>query len=224
MRARRLSEAAKVLAQGSGDILSVALDAGYGSHEAFTRAFRQHFGLTPEQLRAQVYIEDNKLQEPIKMDQSATTPLTSARLVKGDALLIFGLGQRCPRVGNPAIPSQWKSFLPYLGHVDGQIGNVAYGVIYNSDDFGGYDYICGVAVREFPSIRRSSGGCESHHKATRCSSIAITSQQLRVRGGQSGSMGWPTTDSKPWTDQRSSATANNSTAARASAGWKSGYQ
>jgi len=151
VRARRLSEAAKVLAQGSGDILSVALDAGYGSHEAFTRAFRQHFGLTPEQLRAQVYIEDNKLQEPIKMDQSATTPLTSARLVKGDALLIFGLGQRCPRVGNPAIPSQWKSFLPYLGHIDGQIGNVAYGVIYNSDDFGGYDYICGVAVREFPS-------------------------------------------------------------------------
>jgi AraC family transcriptional regulator len=50
MRARRLSEAAKALVKGAPDILSVALDAGYGSHEAFTRAFRQHFGVTPEQL------------------------------------------------------------------------------------------------------------------------------------------------------------------------------
>ena len=41
---------------------------------------------------------------------------------------------------------------------------------------------------------------------------------------QSGSMGWPPQDSKPWTDQRSSATANNSTAALASAAWRSGYQ
>jgi AraC family transcriptional regulator len=150
VRARRLSEAAKALAQGSRDILSVALDSGYGSHEAFTRAFRQHFGLTPEQLRAQVCVADIKLQEPMKMDQSTTTPLTSARLVRGEALLIFGLGQRCPRMGNPAIPSQWNSFLPYLGHIDGQTSNVAYGVICNSDDSGNYDYICGVAVREFP--------------------------------------------------------------------------
>lgn len=35
-RARRLAEAAKRLAAGAPDILGVALDAGYGSHEAFT--------------------------------------------------------------------------------------------------------------------------------------------------------------------------------------------
>ncbi|TGT97346.1 AraC family transcriptional regulator, partial [bacterium M00.F.Ca.ET.163.01.1.1] len=35
MRARRLSEAARKLAGGAPDILSVALDVGYGSHEAF---------------------------------------------------------------------------------------------------------------------------------------------------------------------------------------------
>ena len=43
MRGRRLSEAAKVLANGARDILSVALDAGYNSHEAFTRAFRDEY-------------------------------------------------------------------------------------------------------------------------------------------------------------------------------------
>jgi AraC family transcriptional regulator len=151
MRARRLSEAAKTLVEGAPDILAVALDAGYGSHEAFTRAFRQHFGLTPEQLRSQANFENITLQEPITMHHPADTALSTPRLVKSEALLIFGLGARCPAVGNPAIPSQWNTFLPHLGHIDGQIGNVAYGVIHNSDDSGNYDYICGVAVREFPS-------------------------------------------------------------------------
>src|SRR5262249_49837613 len=41
VRGRRLSEAARRLADGAPDILAVALDTGYGSHEAFTRAFRQ---------------------------------------------------------------------------------------------------------------------------------------------------------------------------------------
>lgn len=38
IRARRLSAAALALRNGQPDILQVALTAGYGSHEAFTRA------------------------------------------------------------------------------------------------------------------------------------------------------------------------------------------
>src|ERR1700736_1964722 len=53
VRGRRLTEAARDLAQGAPDILAVALESGYGSHEAFTRAFRDQFGVTPEMLRAQ---------------------------------------------------------------------------------------------------------------------------------------------------------------------------
>ena len=52
VRARRLTEAARALARGAPDILTLALDADYGSHEAFTRAFRDHFGVTPEAVRA----------------------------------------------------------------------------------------------------------------------------------------------------------------------------
>ena len=49
---RRLTRAAERLAQGHGSILSVALDAGYASHEAFTRAFKAEFGTTPTSLRS----------------------------------------------------------------------------------------------------------------------------------------------------------------------------
>src|ERR1700704_4718090 len=68
VRARRLSEAARALAGGAPDILSVALDADYGSHEAFTRAFRDHFGVTPEAVRGSAHLDNLQLQEPITMD------------------------------------------------------------------------------------------------------------------------------------------------------------
>src|SRR5204863_3523607 len=64
VRARRLSEAARALANGASDILGVALEADYGSHEAFTRAFREHFGVTPEMVRGSANLDTLQLQEP----------------------------------------------------------------------------------------------------------------------------------------------------------------
>lgn len=43
LRARRLTAAARLLAAGAPDILDLALNTGYASHEAFTRAFREQF-------------------------------------------------------------------------------------------------------------------------------------------------------------------------------------
>ena len=150
VRGRRLSEAAKTLAAGAPDILAVALDTGYGSHEAFTRAFRQQFGLSPDELRERGRLGGLDLQEAITMSQTTSTPaITPSRTVQSDALLIFGLGQRHHRT-NAGIPSQWDRFMPHIGHIDGQIGSVTYGVIHNADDSGSVDYICGVQVREFP--------------------------------------------------------------------------
>jgi len=79
VRARRLSEAARALARGAPDILSLALDADYGSHEAFTRAFRDHFGVTPECVRATTCLDRLKLQEPIVMVSTPLDNLTPPR-------------------------------------------------------------------------------------------------------------------------------------------------
>ena len=150
-RARRLSVAARKLLNGAPDILSVALDAGYGSHEAFTRAFRQHFALTPDQFRTRGSEDTSLLQEPLQMNPSMTaTPLRPPRIVTTDAKLIFGLNKPCSVVGDPGIPGPWSRFTSYIGTIPGQVGGTAYGVIYNSDDTGSYDYICGVEVRSFP--------------------------------------------------------------------------
>ena len=150
VRGRRLSEAAKVLVGGAPDILTVALQTGYGSHEAFTRAFRQHFGLTPDELRARAHLGGLTLLEPLRMSSNNQATLDRPRIVRSDALLIFGLGERYHQ-SNAGMPSQWDRLVPHLGHIEGQVGAVAYGVICNTDDAGSIDYICGVQVDQFPS-------------------------------------------------------------------------
>jgi AraC family transcriptional regulator len=52
VRRLRLESAAVALKTTGRTVLEVALDAGYGTHEAFTRAFRQMFGVSPSQYRA----------------------------------------------------------------------------------------------------------------------------------------------------------------------------
>ncbi|MBD5528618.1 MAG: helix-turn-helix transcriptional regulator [Lachnospiraceae bacterium] len=51
IQGRRLSEAARKLAQTEQPIIEVAFDAGYGSQQAFTQAFRQEYLCTPQEYR-----------------------------------------------------------------------------------------------------------------------------------------------------------------------------
>ncbi|NYH26081.1 AraC family transcriptional regulator [Paraburkholderia bryophila] len=152
VRARRLSEAARRLAGGAPEILAVAIDAGYGSHEAFTRAFREQFGLAPEALRARGHLDNLALVEPIKMDETLLTHLEPPRFVDGEPLLVAGLGERYTCDTSTAIPSQWQRFNAYFGKVPGQVGGVAYGVGYNADEAGNFDYLCGVEVSDFSAL------------------------------------------------------------------------
>jgi AraC family transcriptional regulator len=148
VRARRLSEAAKSLAAGAPDILDVALSAGYGSHEAFTRAFRQHFGITPEEHRAQT--GPISLQEPLRMHPSTPASLSTPRIARTGEMLIVGIGEECREAGAASIPAQWNRFAPHIGHIPRQVGTTTYGVITNFDHGGGYLYVAGVEVKEFP--------------------------------------------------------------------------
>jgi AraC family transcriptional regulator len=51
VRRLRLERAARKLRMGAVDITEVALAAGYDSHAAFSKAFRQQFGLSPREFR-----------------------------------------------------------------------------------------------------------------------------------------------------------------------------
>ena len=156
VRARRLTKAARALARGAPDILTLALEADYGSHEAFTRAFRDHFGVTPEQVRAATCLDKLTLQEPVMMDSTPATDLQPPRFAAGKALLVAGIGERYNHCdsGGAAIPSQWQQLHYKLGEIPDRVGNVAYGVCCNGDDSGNFDYIAGVEVSDFSGLPR----------------------------------------------------------------------
>jgi len=58
IKLRRLSKACELL-DNTRRILDIALDCGFGSHETFTRAFKDAYGITPEQYR----------QHPVMLNQ-----------------------------------------------------------------------------------------------------------------------------------------------------------
>ncbi len=147
VRARRLSLAALALAAGAPDILAVALDAGYGSHEAFTRAFSTAFGRTPEAVREAGSVKTLDLQEAILMTHTVIDTPSPHRLKPGRAMTIGGLAAACTPETAAAIPSLWQGFVQWLPDVPGRTGEAftTYGVAYGQTD-NSFDYMAGVEV------------------------------------------------------------------------------
>lgn len=146
VRGRRLTMAAQQLLDGAPDILAVALDVGYGSHEAFTRAFRDQFGQTPEHLRAHGLADPSRLVEPLRIDETLLTTLPEPRLVAAAPLRIAGLGERFTFDTNHGIPSLWQRFAPHIGHMPGQLSTATYGVVADFEEDCSFGYLAGVEV------------------------------------------------------------------------------
>ncbi len=51
MRGRRLTRGAELLLESELDIIDIAVEVGFGSHEAFTRSFKKQFSQTPKEFR-----------------------------------------------------------------------------------------------------------------------------------------------------------------------------
>lgn len=139
LRGRRLSEAARQLAGGAGDILPVALEAGYGSHATFTRAFTEQFGRPPEQVRAQG-LHSITLVPAITLHDYALPCAQPPRIVTAAGLCVAGIGARHRRESVGSIPSQWQQ----LALQCAAIPEVSYGVCCNSAEDGSFNYIAGI--------------------------------------------------------------------------------
>lgn len=152
VRGRRLSNAAVKLAQGADDILRLALDTGYGSHEAFTRAFREQFGVTPEQLRARGSCTEIKLVEAITMQIASLPDVAPDRFEVHEPRVFVGPVERYACDSPQGLPAQWQRFGPFIGRIPKQVGKAAYGIVYNFDSDSNFDYMCGVEVENASSL------------------------------------------------------------------------
>lgn len=147
LRGRRLTAAAQQLANGAGDILQVALAAGYSTHAAFTRAFCEQFGQTPERVRERG-LQELALVHAIRLDDAPQACAEAPRLIDCTPFQVAGIGMRHSRDSSGAIPGQWAQ----LNREWPTSAPVSFGVCCSSNDEGGFDYIAALPVNTLPSV------------------------------------------------------------------------
>ncbi|MEO8243261.1 MAG: AraC family transcriptional regulator [bacterium] len=141
---RRLTRAAEALAYGEASVLTIALDAGYASHEAFGRAFRAEYGLTPTALRRLGAVDNLPLTQPQQPRSRMSKVLTQPTLQTLKSMRIAGLSRNYDMQTRVKIPAQWVDYNEDGTRVPGVASDDYYGVVYNfSDDMATFDYICG---------------------------------------------------------------------------------
>jgi AraC family transcriptional regulator len=198
LRARRLSDAARALAGGAPDILELALQAGYGSHEAFTRAFRDRFDLSPTELRDRGSLDGIRLTEAIPLNDQPLPALEPPRIERKPALVLAGLVERHRSDSGAGIPDQWSRFLDLLPSIPARVGQATYGAAFNSDGQLWFDYLCGVEVArrgpqptsltalEVPASRMAVFRHHGHVASIRATFGAIFSDWMPTSGERFG--------------------------------------
>jgi len=147
LRGRRLTEAARELANGAPGILDVALDVGYGSHEAFTRAFRDQFGVTPDEVRRRRSLDTLDLVEPLRMDTAEKVTLAPPVVEDRPALRIAGLSSYFTFKTMDTIPHLWQRFGQYLPEMKVNGPPEAFGISGPMPDGSeGFDYFAGARL------------------------------------------------------------------------------
>lgn len=149
LRGRRLSRAAERLADGAPDILQVALDAGYSSHPAFTRAFHDQLGSTPEAVRQRGHTAGLKLTPAIDIVPTERREPLPARIADQRKLLVVGMAERFACGTSLGITALWQRFEPFMQAVSFLKEAMPVGVSRAHDEDGGFEYIAALEVTHF---------------------------------------------------------------------------
>jgi AraC family transcriptional regulator len=80
------------------------------------------------------------------MKKSLAAQLDAPRFEDGKALQIAGLREHYTTATMKNIPELWQRFGPHIGRMPGQVGQVAYGLCFNSMSPAGMNYLAGVEV------------------------------------------------------------------------------
>lgn len=119
VRRRRLALAAKALLGSHTPILHIALDAGFQSQAAFTRAFRKAFHITPAQYRSRGRDVPWLTSVPISSEALAMLPglgSSQPRLEVIDGIAVRGLGAKFNASERELIPQLWERLAHVIGY------------------------------------------------------------------------------------------------------------
>lgn len=145
VRRKRLVVAARRLREpGPPRLIDLALDCGFQSQEAFTRAFKRLFHVTPARFqRDRSHLPTNM---EVLMTLLDTKPIALEQLpdlVRCPAFTVVGLTTRCDTETAHEIPLLWPRLLN-RPPIAGRVGEDTFGVCWNAGEEGVINYMAGV--------------------------------------------------------------------------------
>jgi len=138
IRSRRLAASLERLLSTELRVLDIAMLAGFESQEAFARAFKQAFGLTPQQYRGMrdksLFLKKPRFDEEYLQQLTRNDALTpevyeqKPLLLVGLRTLFFSVDSEKNNIGEQ-LPPLWGSFISRLGEIQNRVPGVCYGVV-----------------------------------------------------------------------------------------------
>lgn len=149
VRGRRLVRGARRLCHEADlKLVDLAFDCGFDSQEAFTRAFKRLFGVSPGRFRSGFAVEPLEGQYPMTLPLAQNTSVVRLPgLVTMPAFHVAGPSRRFDEATKAEIPQLWSALiglLPFAGQVESW---ATYGVVSSVDRAEGcFQYMAGVGV------------------------------------------------------------------------------
>ena len=149
VRGRRLVRGARRLCDEPDlKLIDLAFDCGFDSQEAFTRAFKRLFGVSPGRFRNGFSVEPMEGQYPMTVPTVHAAPVIRLpELVTLPSFHVAGPARRFDEATKSDIPQLWSALigaLPFTGQVRSW---ATYGVVSSVDPGDGcFQYMAGVGV------------------------------------------------------------------------------
>lgn len=86
------------------------------------------------------------------MTEATRPSIQPVRFEAAGPLLIAGLRQSYSPATASTIPQLWQRLVPYMTQVPTRVGKADYGVCFDVDAAGGFNYLCGFEVSELSSL------------------------------------------------------------------------
>ncbi|MBN2726662.1 AraC family transcriptional regulator [Candidatus Mcinerneyibacteriota bacterium] len=161
IRGRRLTTAAEKIVGTSESILSIALDVGYDSHEAFTRAFKKQFESSPSMVRKRGVVPLSgrvaRMETGPGIPEKGGQKMMEPKIVYMEPFKVVGI-EKETTLKNNTIPQMWADFNPRAREVSHQkTPSVCYGICEYKDldeftDETPFNVLVSVEVTEFDHI------------------------------------------------------------------------
>jgi len=157
LRKRRLTIAAVRLLKEDINIIDLALACQFESQEAFTRAFKQLFSVTPGHYRreADPYRLIYKDQfSPHMLHHLQDRLAMQPEIISRPEVNTVGIAKRYNN-NDLDLKILWSAFKPYMNTIPNRVGTDAFGIYEEyeeQEDTTGFTYVCSVAVSDYSHI------------------------------------------------------------------------